>query len=93
MTDRADDWLNWEIENWKVKRKFKADDLTLKRQLKPAEQLTKDDVLGARHHVNGVYCKVCEKEWNRGGITVCAECIEYYCDDHRYRHPDCINGR
>ncbi len=93
MAREQEDWEKWEVDEWKIRRKFKADDLTLKRQLKPAEQLTKEDVLGARHHVKGVYCHVCEKEWNRGGITVCAECIEYYCDDHRYRHPDCINGR
>ena len=88
-----DDWIDWEIEDWKIKRKFTSEDLTRSRQLKKAEELTRSDVLGARHHINGVYCQVCEKEWNRGGITICSECVEYFCDDHISRHPNCSNGR
>ena len=86
-------WEDWDIENWKIKRKFRLDDLTGARQQKKAEYLTKEDVLGSRHHITGVYCKVCEKKWNRGAINVCNECIEYYCDDHIGRHPNCPNGR
>ena len=93
MAREKEAWENWEIDQWKVRRKFKAEDLTKSRQLKKAEDLTRADVLGARHHIKGVYCKVCEKEWSRGAINVCNECIEYYCDEHMSRHPECKNGR
>jgi len=89
----AKGWEDWEIDDWKIRRKFKLDDLTGKTQQKNAEELTRDDVLGARHHGMGVYCHACEKEWNRGALTVCNECIEYFCDDHIARHPNCSNGR
>jgi len=89
----VEDWEKWDIDSWNPKRKYKLDDITKARQLKPAEQLDRSDVLGARHHIKGVYCKVCEKEWKRGAINVCKECIEYYCDEHMSRHPDCQNGR
>jgi len=88
-----DDWIQWDVDAWKIKRKLKAEDLTGARQLKKAEELSRDDVLGARHHIKEVYCKVCEKEWKRGAINVCKECIEYFCDDHKDRHPNCSNGR
>ncbi len=25
--------------------------------------------------------------------TVCEDCIEYLCEDHLYRHPNCAMGR
>jgi len=86
-------WDEFDEDKFNPRRKFKADDLTGKRQQKKAEYLTKEDVLGNRHHLFGVYCKVCEKKWNRGAINVCKECIEYYCDEHMMRHPNCQNGR
>ncbi len=89
----VEDWEKWDIDSWNPKRKYRLDDITKARQLKPAEQLDRSDVLGARHHIKGVYCKVCEKEWKRGATNVCKECIEYYCDEHMSRHPDCQNGR
>jgi len=89
----SENWRDWDNDSYDPHGTFKAEDLTKKRQLKKAEELTRDDVLGARHHIMGVYCKVCEKEWNRGAINVCSECIEYYCDTHITRHPNCSNGR
>lgn len=88
-----DDWLSWDPDKWNIRRKYKLDDITRARQLKPAEELDRSDVLGERHHIKGVYCKVCEKEWRRGAINVCKDCIEYYCDEHISRHPECKNGR
>lgn len=93
MVREKEAWETWEIDEWKVRRKFKAEDLTKARQLKKAEHLTRDDVLGARHYAKGVYCHSCEKEWSRGALTVCNECIEYFCDDHIGRHSNCPNGR
>ena len=89
----SDDWENWEVDDWKIHPKFRADDLTHARQLKKSEELTRDDVLGARHHIKGVECKKCQKKWNRGAINVCIECIEYFCDEHIENHGGCTAGR
>ena len=44
-----------------------------------------------------VECSVCHVKLlqgkNGGAINVCIECIEYVCDEHEYRHPNCSNGR
>mgnify|MGYP003631232106 FL=1 len=44
-----------------------------------------------------VECSVCHTKLlqgkNGGAISVCIECIEYVCDEHQYRHPNCSNGR
>jgi len=37
MVREQEDWEKWEIDDWKVRRKFRADDLTKARQLKKAE--------------------------------------------------------
>jgi len=36
-------------------------------------------------------CKV--KSCSKIPQTVCEECVEYVCEDHLHRHPDCDNGR
>ena len=39
-------------------------------------------------------CKVKLLQGKKGGaMNVCIECIEYVCDEHQYRHPNCSNGR
>ncbi len=31
-------------------------------------------------------CKVCDDHWKRGALTVCKDCIEYFCDYHMKEH-------
>lgn len=53
------------------------------------------DVLGdgskGAVHIQGLHCiyKGC------GNIPdkVCQECQEYVCNEHKYRHPDCDEGK
>ena len=44
-----------------------------------------------------VECKVCKTRFGDGkkglALQVCAECLDYFCLDHEYRHPNCSNGR
>jgi hypothetical protein len=44
-----------------------------------------------------VECSVCKVKIGQGklgeSMNVCIECLEYVCDDHLYRHPNCSNGR
>jgi len=51
----------------------------------------------AMREAGPVECKVCKVKFNQGnkGMTmnVCIECIEYYCNDHIWRHPNCTEGR
>lgn len=46
-----------------------------------------DDVLGTISP--DCHCIVCGKMPQ----TVCEGCIEYLCEDHLFRHPDCEHGR
>ncbi len=53
-----------------------------------------DDAMHEAGAVECLKCKVKIGEGIRGkAITVCKECIEYFCDDHIYRHPNCCNGK
>ena len=57
--------------------------------------LTQDDVLGVGAGgvmAGDVKCIVC-KRVRVSGITVCINCIEYVCDEHLYRHPNCDLGK
>lgn len=44
-----------------------------------------------------VECKVCQVKIGEGkrgnAIHVCKSCVEYYCDEHVYRHNGCENGK
>ena len=44
-----------------------------------------------------VECSVCKIKLGQGikagNMNVCIECIEYVCDEHLYRHPNCSEGR
>ncbi len=35
----------------------------------------------------------CQKSCTKMPQTVCVECLEYVCEDHIYRHPDCNQGK
>ena len=35
----------------------------------------------------------CSKACTKMPQTVCRECLEYVCEDHVYRHPDCEEGK
>lgn len=48
-----------------------------------------DDILGAENTGVSCHCVVCSKMPQ----TVCKECVEYVCEDHLYRHPNCDEGR
>ena len=51
----------------------------------------------AMRDAGAVECSVCKVkllQGKKGGaMNVCIECLEYVCDDHEYRHPNCSNGR
>lgn len=44
-----------------------------------------------------VECSVCKVRFNQGkkglSLNVCIECLEYVCDEHMWRHPNCSEGR
>jgi|LWDU01.1.fsa_nt_gi hypothetical protein len=42
-------------------------------------------------HIKDVHCIVCKRE--NVSLTVCLECVEYCCDAHIYRHPNCSEGK
>lgn len=49
-----------------------------------------EDVLGSENsEYRSCTCIVCGKLPQ----LVCEGCIEYLCEDHVYRHPDCEEGR
>jgi len=31
-------------------------------------------------------CSVCDNFWREGALTVCKDCIEYFCDKHMKEH-------
>ena len=35
----------------------------------------------------------CQKSCVKMPQTVCVECMEYVCEDHLYRHPNCNQGK
>ena len=50
-----------------------------------------------RNEAGAVECSVCKVkigEGNKGqSMNVCIECLEYVCNDHMWRHPNCSEGR
>lgn len=44
-----------------------------------------------------VECVVCGVRFGQGklggAMNVCIECLCYTCEEHKYRHPNCENGR
>lgn len=44
-----------------------------------------------------VECHVCQRKFGQGNkgmsISVCIECLGYFCNDHITRHPNCEEGR
>lgn len=44
-----------------------------------------------------VECSVCKVKFGQGNkgmtLNVCIECLEYVCNDHLWRHPNCSEGR
>lgn len=44
-----------------------------------------------------VECTVCGTKFGQGNkgqtLNVCIECLEYVCNEHLNRHPNCSEGR
>ena len=44
-----------------------------------------------------VECSVCGVKFGQGNkgqtLNVCIECLEYVCNEHIWRHPNCSEGR
>ncbi len=39
-------------------------------------------------------CSVCSKiHAYQTNLEICMVCLEYVCPQHKYRHPDCSEGR
>lgn len=51
----------------------------------------------AMREAGAVECSVCKAKLGDGNkgqvLNVCIECIEYVCNEHLYRHPNCSEGR
>ena len=51
----------------------------------------------ALKEAGSVECSVCGLKFGQGNkgmtINVCIECLEYFCNDHLWRHPDCSEGK
>lgn len=51
----------------------------------------------AMQEAGPVECSVCKIKFGQGNkgqtLNVCIECLEYVCNDHMYRHPNCSEGR
>ena len=52
-----------------------------------------------REDAGAVECSVksCGVKFGQGNkgqaLNVCIECLEYVCNDHMWRHPNCSEGR
>lgn len=51
----------------------------------------------AMKNAGAVECSVCQIRFGQGNkgmsLNVCEECLEYVCNEHLYRHPNCCEGR
>lgn len=51
----------------------------------------------AMKEAGAVECSVCGVRFGQGNkgqaLNVCIECLEYVCNEHMWRHPNCSEGR
>ena len=56
-----------------------------------------DEFKQAIHNAEPVECSVCGVKFGQGkkglALNVCIECLEYVCNEHMWRHPNCSEGR
>ena len=58
---------------------------------KGAEESIYRDPRVAHIQTGEMKCK--QKGCSKMPQTVCEDCVEYVCEEHLHRHPDCANGR
>ena len=64
---------------------------------KPKEASDSEEFYEEVHNAPPVECIVCGVRFGQGNkgqaLHVCAECLNYVCSEHLWRHPNCSEGR